>query len=1057
MKSIILKLSVVCSGLLWLLLLLHVGLLNGQSEKVFFQHLNIENGLSNNSINCVVQDDDGYIWIGTENGLNKYNGYAAKVFYPNNADSCGDLKTSVNCAFKDSKGRLWFGATGLILCNPENESFKVFRFETRNPKSIISDDIFKIVEDENFNIWIGTRNGLVLFNEETNDFTRFRHDTIGSTLEVYSRNRIIDMISDKNGNLWMTSLMGMYQFSINDRSFHPHLLKPEQSSSRFANQSHYLCLGKDGVIWINYYGNGIYQFDINTKRYSKVIFPGIEMSDAAMRVSAMVCDSKQNIWVATSFNGILYFDESKRSWMHLQHDLFNTRSLADNSTSCLFEDHSGLMWIGTGSKGVDRINMNRLNFMNYVLQPGKPNSLCENDITCVVEDHHSNLWIGSRSGLMYFDRKLNQFTCYKHDKSNPNSISDNSIYCIEIDSLHNLWIATENGLNYFKPELNKWTRYNDEEGNKNSLASRQVFDIKIRRNGEVWLATSNLICRFDHKTGSFENRNNNPKIEALYHAFYTTLFEDHENIMWLSTARSGIYKVDEHFNLLKSYRKSGGFNANMVHQFVEDSLGTIWMASDRGIYFKNKGEDQIRKLNNQEDILNGDIKSIQIESNTKIWVSTLSGLVYLTLNEDRIIQSIKIFTDKDGLQSKAFNTFAGTRLRSGELFFGGINGFNIFYPSTIKYNSVIPSVKLVGFKVENLETHPGKKEDNQYFLELNYDQNDFSFEMASLNYDIIDNNLYKYQLIGYDKEINLSGTNRFAQYTNVPPGKYQLKIMGSNNDGFWNEEGYTLNLTIHPPFWKTLWFQIFMIFAIGLLGSVIYSWRVNSIRKQEKVKSDIEKKIAEARSVALRAQMNPHFIFNSLNSIQHLISESEKADAHKYLSKFSKLMRLVLENSNKNVNTVESETEMLRLYLDMEILRFANRFTYEIQIGKDPSILHVEIPSMLLHPFVENAVIHGLLNKTEPGHLKIALETKNSNLICIIEDDGIGRQAAEEIKNKKKNTHKSRGLQVTEDRIKMIETITNKSAQVKIEDLKNLEGLSTGTRVVIEIPIETHT
>jgi two-component sensor histidine kinase len=623
--------------------------------------------------------------------------------------------------------------------------------------------------------------------------------------------------------------------------------------------------------------------------------------------------------------------------------------------------------------------------------------------------------------------------------------------------LGNIWIATENGLNYFRPQTNKWSIFNDEEGNKNSLPSRQVFDIKIRRNGEVWLATSNLICRYDPISGTFENRNNNPKIEALYHAFYTTLYEDHDNNMWLSTARSGIYMVDDHFNLLKSYRKSGGFKANMVHQFVEDSAGTLWMASDLGIYYKNKGEDQIRKVNSDDDIINGDIKSIQLESNSKIWVSTLNGLVYLKLNEDKSIQAIRVFTDKDGLQSKAFNTFAGAKMKSGEFFFGGINGFNIFNPASIKYNSVIPSVKLVGLKVQNQERHPTKKEDNQYFLELNYDQNDFSFEMASLSYDIIDNNLYKYQLIGYDKEINFSGTNRFAQYTNVPPGKYQLKVMGSNNDGLWNEEGYILNLVIHPPFWKTLWFRIFMVLTIGLSGYVIYSWRINSIRKQVKLKSDIEKKIAEARSVALRAQMNPHFIFNSLNSIQHLISESEKADAHKYLSKFSKLMRLVLENSSKNVNTVESETEMLRLYLDMEILRFENKFSYEIQIDKEPSILNVEIPSMLLHPFVENAVIHGLLKKTKPGHLSISLERKNSSIICIIEDDGIGRNAAEEIKNKKLDSHKSRGLQVTEDRIKMIETITQKRAQIKIVDLVDADGLSTGTRVIIEIPIESQT
>jgi ligand-binding sensor domain-containing protein len=1030
------------------------GILFSQKEKVSFQHLNIENGLSNNDVNGITQDDDGYMWFCTNNGINKFNAHSSKVFYPNNLDLSGDRKTDFGCAFKDSRGRLWFGGNGLILCNPKDDSFIVFQHEQLNPSSINNNDISEIIEDQFANIWIGTRLGLAMYNESKGNFTRYLHDTIGSVSEVYRKNRIIDMLSDGNGNLWMTTHKGLYQFTLNDKKFTPFLLHPEQKNSRFANQSRSLGLDKTGKIWINYYDDGLYQMDVRSGQYTKISFPNSEMNEAAKKSSSILCDSKGNIWISCSLNGLLYYNREDSSWLHFRRDLFNAKSLSENKTACLYEDRAGIIWIGTSGRGVDRVSMNSEKFMNYILQPGKPYSLCENDNGCAREDHYSNLWIGSRNGLMYFHRTLNKFTCYFHDSKNSNSLSDNYIYSLEVDSLNNVWVATDNGLNYFRTKSKTWTCYKNKETDINSIPSRVIFDVRLRRNGEVWVATSEGIGKLIPGKGIFENRLNNAQLAKLPHAYFLTVYEDCNQNMWLSTARSGIYLVNDSFKILHRYSKSNGFNANLVHQFDEDSSGTLWMATDHGVYYKFKQTDTIRKLITSDPVLNGDIMSIVVETKSKIWVSTIHGLLFIQLDSNNTIQYRKLFTDKDGLQSKAFNSFAGTRLKSGELYFGGINGFNIFNPSSIQYNSYIPPVKLISFKVRNKEIRFSEYAKDHGSLELNYDQNDFSFEMASLNYDVADNNQYGYQLVSYDKDWVYSGTNRFAQYTNVPPGHYQLKIIGSNNDGLWNHNGYVLNLTIHPPYWRTTWFLVLMILLSVCALGIIYSLRINSIRKQEKLKSGIEKKIAEARSIALRAQMNPHFIFNSLNSIQYLISESDKFDAHKYLSKFSRLMRRVLENSAKNMNTVASEIEMLELYLELESLRFANKFTYEINTGDDPSILNIKIPAMLLHPFVENAILHGLLNKPDSGHLKIVLETDETQLTCIIEDNGIGRDEAEHIKANKMNAHRSLGLKVTEDRMKMIEVISNKKAQVKIVDLYDSNGSAMGTRVIIVIPIE---
>lgn len=1025
-----------------------------QTEQAGFQHLTTENGLTDNDIKGITQDDEGYMWFSTSNGINKFNAHTSKVFYPYNLDSYGDLKTSFNGAFKDSKGRLWFGGAGLIRCDPQKESFTVYQHDPLNPNSINSNDISKIIEDQFANIWIGTRMGLAKYNESTGNFTRYLNDTIGSEAEVYFRNRIIDMLTDGNGNLWMTTHVGLYQFSLKEKLFTPYQIHPEQRNSRIANQSRSISMDKSGNIWINYYDDGLYQFDLHTKRYNKLKFPNIEMNDAAKKCSSILCDSKDNVWIACAFDGILYYNRKDSSWIHFQRDLFNAKSLSENKTGSLFEDRSGMIWVGTSGRGVDRVSMNSEKFMNYVLQPGKPFSLCENDNGCAREDQKSNLWIGSRNGLMYLDRTMNQFTFYHHDTKNANSLSDNFIYSIAIDSLNNIWVATENGLNYYHTKSNTWTRYMYSESDSHSIPSRVVYDVMIRRNGEVWIATAGGIGRWMPDEHLFQNRLNNAQLAKLPRVFYLTVYEDCNQKVWLSTAKSGIFMVDDSFKIIRKYSKSNGFNANLVHQFDEDSNGTLWMASDRGIYYKRKNEDTIHQLNAQDPLLNAEVMSVIAEDTNRIWVSTIKGLLFVKLDDHKMIQTTRLFTDKDGLQGKAFNSFAGTRLRSGELYFGGINGFNLFKPASIQYNTYLPPVKLLAFKVRNQEIRFEEKSKDHSTLELNYDQNDFSFEMASLNYDIPENNQYAYQLIGYDKEMKYCGTNRFAQYTNTPPGHYQLKILGSNNDGLWNTNGYTLDITIRPPYWQTAWFKMLIILLSVLTLGLIYKLRIHSIRKQEKQRAGIEKRIAEARSTALRAQMNPHFIFNSLNSIQYLISESEKADAHKYLSKFSRLMRKVLENSNHDMNTVASEIEMLELYLELESLRFANKFTYEMNTGNDPAVLQMKIPSMLLHPFLENAVIHGLLNKTDSGHLKLSICKSESQLICSIEDNGVGREEAERINAKKREAHRSLGLKVTEDRIKLIEIISNKKAEISTLDLYDANGAPAGTRVIIKIPIE---
>ena len=304
------------------------------------------------------------------------------------------------------------------------------------------------------------------------------------------------------------------------------------------------------------------------------------------------------------------------------------------------------------------------------------------------------------------------------------------------------------------------------------------------------------------------------------------------------------------------------------------------------------------------------------------------------------------------------------------------------------------------------------------------------------------------------------GTDRVINYTNVPPGSYTLKVRASNNDGFWNEEGYELALTVIPPFWATWWFR--SLLAIALIASVLlfFRSRENRIRKEEARQTAINKQIAEIRMTALRGQMNPHFIFNSLNSIQHFITNRDKTEAINYLSKFSKLIRKILENSRENTVSLSNELQLLELYIQLEQLRFSNKFEYQIVVDEKIDIENTEIPPLLIQPYIENAILHGLINKNGEGDLYLSLEKNNGLIICKIEDNGIGRAKAQEIEQGKVSRHKSLGITVTEERISGLFALLDYKMEVVIEDLYKTKQPSeetpqpAGTRVTISIPVK---
>jgi anti-sigma regulatory factor (Ser/Thr protein kinase) len=471
----------------------------------------------------------------------------------------------------------------------------------------------------------------------------------------------------------------------------------------------------------------------------------------------------------------------------------------------------------------------------------------------------------------------------------------------------------------------------------------------------------------------------------------------------------------------------------------------LWLGTSRGLNKFEKENDKFSYYTEKHGLPNNVINGILEDKNGHLWVSTNKGLSQF----DPMSETFKNFDAQDGLQSNVFGLNANCMLESGQLAFGGINGFNIFDPSDITSNAYIPDIVITDFNVygESVQTNRDIHELDE--IRLSYEENFITIEYAALDFTNPEKNQYAYKLEGFNDDWIYPGNNNTAVYTNLNPGSYTFKVIGSNNDGIWNEEGASLNIIILPPFWQTLWFRLILV-LLFLLGLYLL---IHVIRDREKKNSEIREKMTELRMQALRAKMNPHFIFNTINSIQYFLTSNEKRTALEYLSKFARLMRLTLEFSDKTSISISEELESLRLYLDLEKLRFENKFDYEIDVDPHIDTLRIMIPNMLIQPYVENAVKHGIQNKMDTGMVKISLKKGENEIYYVIEDNGIGIRKSLELKQHEDIMQKSSGMEITRNRINMLNLDQKENERLEITDLSEENAEKTGTKVEITIPI----
>jgi ligand-binding sensor domain-containing protein len=1013
-------------------------------DRILSENIKLEKGLSQNTVYSLIQDQDGFMWFGTWDGLNKYDGNKFVIYDKVN----GLTHESIYALLQASDGKIWIGTEdGLNNFDPKNGRIANYTYCPGDSNCISNDLINKIYEDRLGNIWVATANGLNQFVPESDSFIKMLN-TKRDNAAVRS-SWINDIFQDEEGFYWIATRYGLIRYDADTKIISRFYHNSEDENSLCCNWVTSLCKDKKGNLWVGTQ-NGLSKMDSFTKRF------------------------------------VNYFNQAQ-----------NPSSLSANIITQIIEDREGNVWIGTDGGGLNLYDKACDCFIQFEHSPNESSSLGNNKVYSIFEDNIGNLWIGTFMGVSKIDKHSGKFKVYRHDPESGNTISNNFVRDFLEVSPGTIWIATEGGVNIYNEKTNEFSFLKMEAGNSNGKTTNLIRDIMMDSKGDFWLATSDVgVIKIDAKTSQITNFVNDPNdTTSIGGNFVQFLFEDRDNAIWVSTV-NGLSRLDQTTGEFKNFRVLQNdletYRFDKIYDILQDSTGLIWFASQHGLtqyhpdqdsfssvlirpehpgqivsnklfsIYNDKGvfwlstrggglvrydraEDEFKIYTQDDGLPSNMVYGLIEDEDGKFWLSTNWGLSKFDPQTGHTVN----YDAQDGLQSNEFNGNAILKSASGKFYFGGMNGFNSFYPNEIQTNPHIPRIKITGLKVFNSEMPYEVFIKDTVFLK--HDDNFFSFEFSALDYTNPGKNKYRYILEGVDEEWRETGANNpTAEYTKVAPGIYVFRVIGSNNDGFWNKTGAKIVVAIRPPWWKSMGFRAPMVLITVLLIFLVTRARFNTLRRKhesEKKVLEIERHMFDVEQKALQLQMNPHFIFNSLNSIQSFVIKNDTDKAINYLAKFSQLMRLILSNSRESYIPLKDELTYLQHYLDIERLRFDDKFDYKIVL--DPRIDEdfVEIPPMLFQPYVENAIVHGLIHSPKEGFVSIEFKLVGNKIHCTIEDNGIGRDKSELIKMQTGLNRKSRGLLITQERLDLLSKQQDDQFSVKIIDLKDEHGNALGTRV----------
>ena len=829
----------------YLLLLIVACLCNSafaQTPQLIFEHLTVRDGLSSSAINAIIQDRKGFLWIGTENGLNRYDGISFKTFKHNPTDTTSLSHNFIWSISEDQAGIIWIGTDGggLNRFNPATEEFTRYFFDPEDTTSISSNIVQFVFVDRFENIWAGTwGSGLNKYNRETDNFTRFiHHEDILSSL---SNNKIFNIFEDSRGNLWIATDGG--GASILDRetlTFRHFIHEPDDPLSIGSDIVLSIYEDSRGYIWFGTYSNVISRYDYQSNTFHNY---RSDNSTFTGKITWTIIEDRQGIiWIGTLTTGLYLFDYQTGGFTHINHNPYNLNGINSNYIRSLFEDASGILWIGTVMNGLNKTDRKPQKFHYLTKELNNPNSLAENSVSAIMEDRDGYLWFGTLSnGLSKYNPAQGIFTHFGSEPHNPDALNGELIKYLYEDGKGTIWIGTYfSVLNLYDKATNKFIHLDLETLTDYPPGANNIRVIHEDEEGIMWLGVhGGGIIRYDRIHNSFMRFSESDTTDAALSSDYiVALAADDENTLWIGTHGGGINRLNMHDYSIDSYifdvNNPYSISDNIITDLYIDSNGNLWVGTySGGLNRFNKHNKTFTRFRENDGLATDLVCSIIEDDHGNLWLSTGYGITKF----NPFNYTFTNYDHSDGIRQGECNPGSHTKTRDGRIYFGGIEGVTYFHPDNVYDNTYNPPVVITTIKINNIEQSRRNPAYTETIVLSPKDYN-LSVEFASLDFTQPLNNQYTVLLDGLDLEWNYIGNRRFINYTNFAPGKYTLNIKGSNNNGVWSEIPAQLHIIVEPPFYVTWWFRSISVITII---SLLYYSRVSTLKKERRSQEKISK------------------------------------------------------------------------------------------------------------------------------------------------------------------------------------------------------------------------
>lgn len=793
---------------------------HAQVQDRYFRNISVDKGLSQSSVFAIQQDQLGFIWIGTQDGLNRYDSKGFKVYRPIKGVKNSLQSYYIRSLFKDHRGQLWVGGNqGISVYNYNTDSFINYKL----PRSLGEWYISSITEDNAHRIWATSIAGDVfMLTPEAENFTTIKFNA--SSHEV----KKIAYIGVWQQQIILGTDVGLFKLKPNTHE----LVKINLGAKKPYINDVYI----DGKkLWVATEGYGLIQYNNENGKATSLLHSSGTNSIVDNNIRCVGKDTEGNIWLGT-FKGLTIFNPKANSFANYYHQISQPYTISQNSVRCFFKDNQNGIWLGTYYGGLNYYHKNDIKFNLLSQNSGKP-SLNDEVIGVIKQDQKGNFWIGTNDkGVNFWNKNNNTISYYSNNENNPNSLSSNNIKAIAFDDNGNVLVGTHNGgLNLLNPNSGLVQRFHHDENNPSSIAGDLVYSILKDHKGRIWVGTRSGLDQFHPETKSFTHIHLDKAGKRPTSDDITFLYEDSKHRIWIGTTNGVTLFYPD--NLLFGNIGHGKVSEDIVNCITEDKKHRIWIGTREGLSLYNENQESFISFKTKNDFVKGTIYGIIPDEDNNLWISTNSGLI--KFNPDS--GSVQTFDESDGLQNKQFNEYSFFKAKDGMLLFGGIKGISYFYPAMVKQQLLPLKLSFTGLEVLNktvavddetniLEQHIDQAEE----LKIGPEYKQFSILFNTFNYISANRTHYYYKLDGLDKDWQRTDELKIS-YSNLPAGKYnlQIKAMGPNGE---MSSIRTLKIIILAPWYKTIWFYLLLAAIFGIAAYIAFRMITERIKALQQLK-----------------------------------------------------------------------------------------------------------------------------------------------------------------------------------------------------------------------------